>query len=1195
MPLAVSIVIPAHNAAATLGATLASVFSQSHQDWEIVIVENGSTDHTADVALGFASRDPRIRAVSNPIKGVSPARNCGIELARHDWLLFLDADDWILPSHLEKLTAILASDPSIDAVHCGWRRVNIEGVTIFEEFGSDDSDLFPLLARTCPFAIHACLVRRSLVREVGSFDPSLRTCEDWDLWQRLARAGARFAALPEILACYRARPNSASMDGRQMFSDGFKVIGRAFTCDPRVPKPTPRYAPGLSPETLPSARLDNLIWQAGLILGAGHDATELLQAVSNDPPVSLVPESTACSLFEALLLPTASPQDSWWRLYRSIALPIERFLTALETHNRQKGVARTILNVLERRAVRAASFPRPDTVGHTHAIAIEITQPFPDLRLPAPIDRLHCRVEIEGEPLGELELPVCDGLVVGEVLADAVAAEFAWPILGRFFSSSIYRTLRVRRDASGWSVLRGEHVLAHALPGKSFSWSGAHDVIGWTLFLQEIWALPQPDSEAFYAADTLSRRKMPANAKDFDAEWLAVDVLDSFSDPRRVPPHVDLVLTIADVPVSRTPAIVPKRTLTAHALRAATTADAGFELCRICVREALLQQPLSPQRTLRERLTEARRRRRQRSSNGNTASPSPTGMRGPAPFAIATAPRPDLTLCPRFPSSPCGSSGSRRALLPRVAVEDVHRLALIQGVDLLTPSPATAVGATILYSPELLLRPRRSRLASSPTAKVAPPEDPRFFDQLFSSRIDPWDYTSDYEQTKYRQTLDLLPSSRIDRALELACAEGHFTEQLAARVDGLLATDVSAIAVQRAQQRCARFGHVRFQQLDLVYDPLPGHDFDLIVCSEVLYFTGSRATLEVVADKLAQSVSPGGHIVLAHGNVHADDPSQPGFDWDLPFGAKTIGEVFAATPGLQLTRELCTPLYRIQLFQRRRPWLRKLLPTTPRRRSIPLPTALPDHVARQVLWHAPTSDDRASPGQTERLPILMYHRIAVDGPPGLSRYRLSPDRFEEQIEYLAGAGYRSVSLEDWRTAREAKRPVAGKRILLTFDDGCVDFATTAWPILQRHGFGAVVFLPSDEIGGRCRWDARFGAAAPIMDWAQIRALRAEGVEFGSHTASHPLLTGLSLEEMAREALRSRTSIEEQLGEPVTSIAYPFGATDRVVESVFGACGYVFGLTCAHRLCEIEDRLLALPRLEVSSDLTLDDFAAMLVD
>ena len=113
----------------------------------------------------------------------------------------------------------------------------------------------------------------------------------------------------------------------------------------------------------------------------------------------------------------------------------------------------------------------------------------------------------------------------------------------------------------------------------------------------------------------------------------------------------------------------------------------------------------------------------------------------------------------------------------------------------------------------------------------------------FFAKHDPWNYTSEYEQQKYRHTLELLPSRRIDRAVELGCAEGVFTELLAPRVESLVAADISAVALERARARCAAHGHVTFAQHDLSAG-MPGCDYDLVVCSEILYYLRDRAAIE---------------------------------------------------------------------------------------------------------------------------------------------------------------------------------------------------------------------------------------------------------------------------------------------------------------------------------------------------------------
>ncbi len=175
-------------------------------------------------------------------------------------------------------------------------------------------------------------------------------------------------------------------------------------------------------------------------------------------------------------------------------------------------------------------------------------------------------------------------------------------------------------------------------------------------------------------------------------------------------------------------------------------------------------------------------------------------------------------------------------------------------------------------------------------------ERQKFWEDLFE-KPDPWNYESAYEQIKYERTLSLLPDEPIARALELACAEGHFTRQLASRVTTLLAADISQRALDRARERCGHLDNVEFRRLDFFDDPLPG-GMDLIVCSEVLYYADDLVKLRRIAEKLRSALAPGGRILTAHAFIITDDPARTGFDWDHAFGAETIARVFGETAEL---------------------------------------------------------------------------------------------------------------------------------------------------------------------------------------------------------------------------------------------------------------------------------------------------------
>lgn len=132
-------------------------------------------------------------------------------------------------------------------------------------------------------------------------------------------------------------------------------------------------------------------------------------------------------------------------------------------------------------------------------------------------------------------------------------------------------------------------------------------------------------------------------------------------------------------------------------------------------------------------------------------------------------------------------------------------------------------------------------------------------------------------------------------------------------------------------------------------DELPS-PFQLIVCSEVLCYIDGWEALQSVAQKITDALEPGGYFLTAHAHLVVDEPDRPGYNWDHPFGAKGISDTFKQVKHLQLIKELRTPLYRIQLFQKTaRNWLfwRKHSPILI---ELPQPTPPPDAVADHVLW-----------------------------------------------------------------------------------------------------------------------------------------------------------------------------------------------------------------------------------------------------
>jgi peptidoglycan/xylan/chitin deacetylase (PgdA/CDA1 family) len=465
-----------------------------------------------------------------------------------------------------------------------------------------------------------------------------------------------------------------------------------------------------------------------------------------------------------------------------------------------------------------------------------------------------------------------------------------------------------------------------------------------------------------------------------------------------------------------------------------------------------------------------------------------------------------------------------------------------------------------------------------------------YWEEVFAGG-NPWDCAnSQYESWKLEQTLSLLPSGPIGRALELACAEGHHTSRLAPHVEHLTAIDISPTAIRRASARCAGLGNVQFQVLDFVADPLPA-DLDLILCSEVLYYL-PLDYLRNVAPKIASSVKPGGHLLLAHGNLIADDRTRCGFDWGHPFGATTIGHVFCSLPEVALVKELRTPLYTIHLFRRPGAADEKEIAAAFSELSLPPDLVLAPELEKSILWDGAVTT-RAEARQREvatELPILLYHSIADDGPEYLAPFRVTPLAFREQLRYLRRHGFYSITLPEWAACLKQKLPLPGRPVILTFDDGYADFFTNAWPALQRADFSATVFVVTEKVGGIADWDIGSGKPLKLMDWEELRALHAEGIAIGSHSATHKDLSALSPVGVFWEGERARTMLREKLGIDAEMIAFPWGRGVSAVESTLARCGYTIGVTTEARPSTLEDDPLNLPRIEIFGHDDIDAFA-----
>lgn len=227
---AVSVVMPAKNAAAYIGEAIASALAQEGVT-EVIVVDDGSTDDT--VAIMRSIRDLRLRLKANDATGVSAARNLGARDARGDWLMFLDADDRLRPDAVTTLLTAARAAPHAVLVYGDYNTIDSAGRAIgrrglLKGRRKPSGNVLERLA-SGNFIVNGgiMLIRAEVFRAAGGFDVSLRYCEDWHCWCRLAATG-EFAHVPKLLLDYRLHTANTMNAAMRTPQDFFPAVARVF-------------------------------------------------------------------------------------------------------------------------------------------------------------------------------------------------------------------------------------------------------------------------------------------------------------------------------------------------------------------------------------------------------------------------------------------------------------------------------------------------------------------------------------------------------------------------------------------------------------------------------------------------------------------------------------------------------------------------------------------------------------------------------------------------------------------------------------------------------------------------------------------------------------------------------------------------------------------------------------------------------
>jgi GT2 family glycosyltransferase/peptidoglycan/xylan/chitin deacetylase (PgdA/CDA1 family)/2-polyprenyl-3-methyl-5-hydroxy-6-metoxy-1,4-benzoquinol methylase len=969
----VTFVIAAYNAEKTLDRTLRSVTAQQFAGWAVIIIDDGSSDRTAEIAEQWAAGDGRIQLIRQINSGASSARNHGLKFVNTEWIVFLDSDDTISPNYLRLMLSAAASAPSANVVCCGYARVDHQG-KITKRYAAPRLDLnaAEMCALEPPTTIHGFMIRRRIFDQVGTFDTTLKTSEDWDLWVRIARTGTEFAVASEPVAYYWNSALSQTKDGIQMLRDNQVVRRRMRSPDPRVANPHPSFAQSLPAGDADAEHLGSLFWNAGIMLGGFKDGTALFAELYASLKLPSFDKWIADCVCDGMIMGCTGGAEALIANWSQLTPLLEKFAAQLEERLQQPGSSYAFIKAVER-GILTRAMPRK-SIELSRTIAV----PF----------GIHAFVR------GVTASEAIDSIVLGAYwLRPRRFFVFELPIFGRMDA----RTLR-------------RLVMEH-----------------FTLRL---------------TAAALRRRKLQLGLMRFNRIWSAL-------------------------------------------------------------RSRLLRSPTKQHEPLRP---------------GNAA-------------------------------------------------------AIVAECEAEVSSPAFASANAAEYVPEPSHSNDKASLAIA-------------WDRFYQAE-DPWNFASSYEQLKYQRTFSLIADRQIGRALELGCSEGRFTELLAESAESIRAVDISDVALSRARLRCAKFGNVEYLHSDFFVEPIEG-SWDLIVCSETLYYLPNKDALPAMATRIRDALSPGGFFLHATGYHLTDNDKRTGFDFETPFGAESISTAMAAT-GLKLVKSISTELYKVELFQKTEELNDPLQAT-----EALVGSPLDDTIARGVVWNgAIRTRSSLRDVNTYKVPVLMYHRVGDDGPAELARWRVSPKVFEHQLRFLRRRGYRSLSMEEWSYGAAQRGVLSGRPIILSFDDAYLDFYETAWPIIYRNGFSALVFVVSGKTGLSADWDSKHGAPSPLMDWDQVRALSAQGVEFGSHLVSHTRSDFLSSDSLLRECVHSRVAIEHVTSTKVTTLAVPFGISGERIEKVAAMAGYQrlflddYG---AAPVCGLEMRT---PRIEVRGDQDINSFAKSL--
>ena len=221
-----SIIVPAYEAQSTLGETLDAILAQTSSDWECIVVDDGSTDDTLQIAMNVEMTDRRVRVIHQENRGTAGAYDTGVASAAGDFVVICSADDVLFPEHLSRMSEFIDTEAGFD-IYTSNGFFWVPGVSRNLAYGSGERDTvqsfgLPDVIRRCFFSVGA-MYRRELFTAIGGYRQGVYG-EDYDFWLRAMASGARHRYLPEPLSLHRVSPTQKSAQLEKVYRSDIRLI-----------------------------------------------------------------------------------------------------------------------------------------------------------------------------------------------------------------------------------------------------------------------------------------------------------------------------------------------------------------------------------------------------------------------------------------------------------------------------------------------------------------------------------------------------------------------------------------------------------------------------------------------------------------------------------------------------------------------------------------------------------------------------------------------------------------------------------------------------------------------------------------------------------------------------------------------------------------------------------------------------------